>query len=166
MKRPIISILIAILASMVLVSAHGLEYEQTAAADGYTFEFGSEPEALVAGELSTFSLAIHNASNDEFVPAENVWIRLSKDGEIFLASENYNSVEGPLFIDYVFNKPGNYIVDVGYNGAKTKFALAVSGIVDPQSSGKFSNLAYLIMGIIGLICLAAGFFSAKLINRK
>ncbi|HLC76694.1 MAG TPA: hypothetical protein VJH04_00665 [archaeon] len=119
-----------LIVSLLLISsvafAH-LEGEAKIIGD-YRIELATLPEMLETGKNSDIVIIIENATTGERMGRVGLWARLSLDDIAIISSPNLvTDSSGIAILNYNFNKPGNYKLDVSLSDAVTGFDLHVSG---------------------------------------
>ena len=135
-------LLLLLLLATVLAHGVGNQVEQTV--QGVLFEYGRETATPIAGESTTLSFSLRNASTHEPL-AGNVWLRISDDTGVVFSSTDIVHEKNPLLMTYTFPSSGRYIIQVEVHDASATFTTDVS------SSFDYANLLIVAAAAIAML---------------
>ena len=99
----------------------------------YLLDVGYSPEIVSEGDQVRFDFDILNNDTQEGVEFDDIWVRIEKDGEVFLAGGLGKQKFGATGLTYNFLESGSYEIFVRYSKdssslAETSFRFAVTDV--------------------------------------
>jgi len=156
MKGVIFALLIMMLLFIGLASSH-LDGGSDVSVNGYLIDFGYTPDKPMANERTIILFNLLNASTNESIYPDRVWIRISENDTI-LFSGQFSPVAGSTTFTYTFSKPGDYSIDATFYNNQTVLVqktlnLAVGGTQPASSTAKPPFYLYVVIGILLILLL-------------
>ncbi len=130
----------------------------------YITDFGYTPATPIAGEKLLLAFNLANASTEEVISPDGIWVRISQGNEIVFAGTFQPKARHVAFT-YAFPESGNYTVDTKYflgdKVIESSFEINVA-----QKSSSFHYFDYAIVFTIVAILAIAGFLAFKLYKKR
>ncbi|RMF30462.1 MAG: hypothetical protein D6752_04025 [Candidatus Nitrosothermus koennekii] len=140
--------------------AHSLFNSETHRIAGYKIQIATDPEIPSEGENTKIMLAV-TGSNDEDLGEVILGLRLMQGENVIFEFGPQLIQNGHVNIDYVFDKPGQYIAEVSiYENDRiidTKFNIGVTRTV---------SMIFISMVIIGVFAPVGLILGIKLFKKK
>ncbi len=133
--------------------------------NGLIIDVGYDPNPLIAGKESSFSIGLANASTEMPVDVDKIWLRLSTPEQVVYAGTHLPE-NGFAPLSIVLPKAGEYTLSVRFykdgeakSLASADFSLQVKGTSSSLALGAFGVIFFLLgilaAGIIGYIIWVA-----------
>ncbi len=160
MKIYAILTIVLILAMINEAYAHSLFNSETHRIAGYKIQIATDPEIPSENENTKIMLAV-TSSNDEDLGEVILSLRLMQGENVIFQFGPQLIQDGHVNIDYVFDKPGQYIAEVAiYENDRTidtKFNLGVTRTV---------SMIFISMVLIGIFIPVGLILAIKLFKSK
>lgn len=145
-------------ASHELVLAHGTGGTYEESIDGYYIDNGFTPEEPTVGSLARFDFSVTNESDPEEDSYTDVWVRITKQGELVFSGDIHNPNIGPTGFTQVFSEPGEYEIFSRFqNDSDTVVEATYTITVLPSNSKAEGATEGADVSAFIWLCLAAAF---------
>lgn len=159
----ILSSLAAVLLCVPLVAAahaSGVSWEREI--NGYRIDIGYDPNAQIRGASDVFDFTLYDVERQRPVEADELWVRLVRDGRTVLATGLKSDPVVRSTLLYAFEQEGDYVLHASFRQdgetlAEGEFPFAVA-------LGERSYAEYAIYGMLGLtlvLSAGAGFYIGR-----
>ena len=134
--------------------------------DGYVVDVGYDPTTFDAGSYTRFDFNLKKESDSSQVDFAEVWVRIIKDKDTYLATGLRHEPIGPTTLLYVFPQAGSYTLEASFrtdDGTElTVASFPISATSDAGTS--LSIVVFLLVGI--LVGIAAGYALFRFLSKK
>lgn len=156
------------LISISIVNSHLGAGEDKVIGD-YLVDFGYEPEILEEDEEATIALNLVNATSNELIVPESVWVRISNENKIVFAG-TFSPEAMHVGFAFIFPEKGNYEIKSEFRG-EDKVIVSTTFLVEvgEKSSEDPRNKMLYFLGALIVVIISIIFFTLiglpMLLNR-
>jgi hypothetical protein len=135
------------------VHAHSLGASFEVLEGEHLIDIGYEPDVFREGRYTRFDFELRRASDKEFVPHDEIWVRILREKQTVLATGIRRQDIGPTTLLFTFEEAGEYRLEASYrsngrNIATTSIPLTIEEQEESFLSEYGASLIFLLIGLL------------------